>query len=653
MRVFLIGILCLLLGACSVDRGPAIGQQALHGVDARSDAAPFPTAAAAPVARRPIGIASLPDRGELLGYDRARGSATHGAYTWHPVQLSEAHAIRAIAQGELRLTAPDGRMIRLRYDHHVEHADGNWTWIGREPGAAPGTEAIITFGEKAVFGSIPDGANPPLRLLMAAGRTWLVATDPRIAARLQGVASHPRRPDFLIPPRLANRPANADATTAAAIAPMQGVMATSSNTVDLLLGYTSGFASRLGGKSGAVTRLTYLVDLANQALANSQVDARFRLVGTQQVSYADATANEDALYDLTGFQCTPVPSGLECEFVGAPAALQPLHDARNRLGADLVSLVRKFNDPENGGCGVAWLNGGGQVGISAADEDTGFSVVSDSGGSEFPEGSSICREESLAHELGHNMGSAHDRDTADGDDNVLQPDEYGRYPYSFGYKTGAGGLFTVMAYGNDGQTGYRVFSNPAISCGGVPCGIANQADNARSLRQTIPIIATFRATVATPGPSGAADTYSHFSGDFNGDGKSDILWRNTVDGRNTIWRSGNAATPQAVTTLNNLQWQPLGVGDYNGDGKADIFWRNTVDGRNTIWRSANSGTPQAVATLNNLRWKPLGTGDYNGSGVADIFWRNMVDGRNTIWLSANAATPLAVTTLNNMAWIPY
>ena len=168
------------------------------------------------------------------------------------------------------------------------------------------------------------------------------------------------------------------------------------NTVDLLLGYTSGFATRSGGQSQAVTRLTYLVDVTNQAYANSQIDAQVRLVRTMEVDYPDATSNQSALYALTGVDCTTQPNGsLNCTYVGPAASLQPLHAARGQYGADLASLVRNFDDPEEVvGCGIAWLMGGGQgANIDATDADSGMSVVSDSNGSGFPDGGYACRDE--------------------------------------------------------------------------------------------------------------------------------------------------------------------------------------------------------------------------------------------------------------------
>ena len=49
-----------------------------------------------------------------------------------------------------------------------------------------------------------------------------------------------------------------------------------------------------------------------------------------------------------------------------------------------------------------------------------------------------------------------------------------------------------------------------------------------------------------------------------------------------------------------------GSGDFNGDGKADVFWRNTTTGANSIWRSANSATPQTTTAITNLAWKVAG-----------------------------------------------
>jgi cyclophilin family peptidyl-prolyl cis-trans isomerase len=139
-------------------------------------------------------------------------------------------------------------------------------------------------------------------------------------------------------------------------------------------------------------------------------------------------------------------------------------------------------------------------------------------------------------------------------------------------------------------------------------------------------------------------------GDFDGDKNSDILWRNTTTGVNTIWKSANNASGQGVTTLADQAWKIVGVGDFNGDGKADILWRNSTTGVNSIWNSGNNATAQSVATVADPNWKVVGVGDFNGDGSSDILWRNSTTGVNTIWKSGNSATAQGVTTLADMNW---
>jgi peptidyl-Asp metalloendopeptidase len=619
--------------------------------------------------------------------------------------LSEEHAIRAVVTGEMDVTAPNGELIRLKYARHVEHPDGNWTWIGRPEGAKPGIEAIVTFGEKAVFGTIPYGTQP-LRLTTEAGRVWMMQTDGAQLAMLRNSGANPRTPDTVLPPR--SRPHAASGATAletqALLAPAAlstATAASTANTVDLLIGYTSAFAQRLGGTSQAVTRLTHMVDISNQAFANSRIAAQVRLVGTKQVAYPDATSNKSALYELTGCDETSCNKPI-------PAALQILHAARDQYGADLVSLVRNFSDPENDGCGIAWVIGGEQTTITPSDEYAGMSVVSDSngtGGVSFPDNGYVCRDETLAHELAHNMGSMHDRATAagssdsDNDGNLLDPEEYGRSPYSFGYRVnGAASFLTVMAYRESGtsQVQNRIFSNPQMStCGPspgsqiYPCGVANQADNARSLRESIPVIASFRpsmagmADMAAPdfdgdgrsdvfwrnGSTGADSIWRSANsaaplavasaktiwklagiGDLDGDGTSDVLWRNTADGRNTAWRSGSAASQLAIKTVSSQAWKVAALADFNGDGLADILWRNADSGTNAVWKSGNASTQQPIAAVTNLDWAVAGAGDFDGDGRADILWRNGRTGANSIWRSGNASTQRSMASVTNLAW---
>jgi hypothetical protein len=127
--------------------------------------------------------------------------------------------------------------------------------------------------------------------------------------------------------------------------------------------------------------------------------------------------------------------------------------------------------------------------------------------------------------------------------------------------------------------------------------------------------------------------------DFNGDGRSDVLWRSDV-GEFTNWlgqANGGFAGNGANTWYTNLpsSWQIIGTGDFNGDGRDDILWRS-ASGEMTNWLGqANGGFVNngANAWFTNLpsTWQVVGTGDFNGDGRDDLMWRS-TSGEFSNWL---------------------
>lgn len=122
--------------------------------------------------------------------------------------------------------------------------------------------------------------------------------------------------------------------------------------------------------------------------------------------------------------------------------------------------------------------------------------------------------------------------------------------------------------------------------------------------------------------------------DLDGDGRADLLWRNTKNGSTAIWLldgSGIAASgfPGGVP----LAWQVAGIGDVNGDGKADVIWRHSTSATVAIWQMngvtiTSVGFPASVPRV----WDLQAIGDVNGDGKADMIWRNSNDGNTVIWL---------------------
>lgn len=583
-------------------------------------------------------IASLPDRGELLQYDEGAKPAKRGNALWRPVSLSEEHALRAIVTGTLSLSTPDGASMRVRYQRHVEHQNGTWTWIGRSEGLEGGRETVLTFGEKAVFGWVPVADGQTLKLTTERGHTWLVQTTDTVKNR-----KHLDDADFVLPLAQSTNLAptlGASRSTTRTIAGMRADKShtTSGPIVDVVLGYTSGLANRLGGDSQAVTRLTHLVDLANQAYVASGVEGHLRLVHAMRVSYSDTTTNRSTLFQLTGVSCTSgsgseLPEGgVNCTPATIPDALKPLHVARDAYGGDLVSLVRDYDSSQQS-CGIAWMLGGGQTEITSDDAAFAVSIVSDSAGTE-------CRDDTLAHETGHNLGLQHDRATAQGTDDsnndgdLLDPEEYGRYPYAFGYSAGVseGNFYTVMALRRSGQAGYLVFSNPTIStCGGRPCGVADSADSARALRDTMPVVASFRTKGTAPAQATAVLLKQI---DVNGNGKSDLFFfRHAFDRIATWFMSGNVITAAAGSTMSG-DYRVVDTGDFDGDRRGDLLL--TSPARDFVVGISN-GTTHSYSDL-ALNYPSgylvLGLTDVNGDGRSDILLRNVSTGLVTVWYMA-------------------
>jgi hypothetical protein len=149
------------------------------------------------------------------------------------------------------------------------------------------------------------------------------------------------------------------------------------------------------------------------------------------------------------------------------------------------------------------------------------------------------------------------------------------------------------------------------------------------------------------------------TGDFNGDGFGDILWRN-ANGDTAIWLMTGTATQVSVLSATDLgliptSWSVAQTGDFNGDGKSDILWRN-ANGDTSIWLMTASGTQMQVLSASDLgviptSWAVAGTGDFNADGKSDILWHND-NGDTSIWLMTATGTQVRVLSTADLGFVP-
>jgi len=124
--------------------------------------------------------------------------------------------------------------------------------------------------------------------------------------------------------------------------------------------------------------------------------------------------------------------------------------------------------------------------------------------------------------------------------------------------------------------------------------------------------------------------------DFNGDGKSDILWRDN-NGNAAVWLMNGQQGVQSAAVIGAKPptWSIVGQRDFNGDGKYDLLWR---DPNGNVVISFMNGTQVASeATVANIpiTWSVVGTGNFAGIGQGGILWRDTA-GNTAIWLMNGA-----------------
>ncbi|VUD68113.1 hypothetical protein TDB9533_03993 [Thalassocella blandensis] len=216
----------------------------------------------------------------------------------------------------------------------------------------------------------------------------------------------------------------------------------SAATVDLLILYDNYSSNYFGGNPQ--TAMNGWVNDMNAALANSQVDIKFRLVGVRH-------------HEEDGADMGAVLGNLKDD-----AAAKSLRD---ELGADMVSQLH-----QKGACGVGYV---------AVSKEWTWNVTAPG-----------CGPIVMLHELGHNMGLNHSRKQGNASG--------ARYRYGVGY--GVQNVFVdIMAYeGVFNTSRVSVFSNPNLSCRGYPCGVpvgnAEEAYGALALHNVRDEVAAFRSS---------------------------------------------------------------------------------------------------------------------------------------------------------------
>lgn len=398
-----------------------------------------------------------------------------------PITVSRNAALQAGQSGRLTVALPDGTRYPVHYERSESAPDGNWTFVGRVDTSLGQLASVITFGKDGVFGTLPTPDGGTMKITTRAGQAYLQpagwSVPPGVDPSLH--------PDYVLPEPAKSAPSVRAATSTLAGATIGQLADTDGGpvTITILATYTSNLSRLRGSRAAAETEYRNLVAVMNQAHVDSGSRARFEIAGFVEIDYPADAWNSAARADIID---NTLPDGTN------------LHALRDQGMADLVALIRPYVEGDLT-CGISQFPGN-ELQPHFLDRGTGFSVTA----------VEACAPLVFAHEIGHNLGLMHDRETIAGAHGATL--SYGTWPFSFGHRQlGPPGFATVMAYDSESRPRLGYFSHPGTTlCGGAACGDAALSDNVRSINLVADSIARFRDP---PGLMSINDlwTYEHSS----------------------------------------------------------------------------------------------------------------------------------------------
>ncbi|HYA41436.1 MAG TPA: VCBS repeat-containing protein [Syntrophobacteraceae bacterium] len=118
--------------------------------------------------------------------------------------------------------------------------------------------------------------------------------------------------------------------------------------------------------------------------------------------------------------------------------------------------------------------------------------------------------------------------------------------------------------------------------------------------------------------------YTPIVGNFNGNAGQDIFWYRPGTGPANAdyisWSKQGSRQFVKVVAPTDVTgtYTPL-AGDFNGDGKWDIYWKDQGHSTDYIWEGSSTGTFTSIAESAYGTFVPV-AGDFDGDGKTDIFW---------------------------------
>jgi hypothetical protein len=361
---------------------------------------------------------------------------------------------------QLRLNLFDDVTLIARLRRLDQPAAGGFVWVGSIVGE-PDSTVTLAARDGALAGSV-----------YRFGREWAAirpggqgSADLYSIIEVDPAAPQPTGPDTIVP-----TPPTSDSPDKV---PQGPLCQEDGSVITVMVIYTPAARDMAGGQAAIEALITQRISEMNTANDVSAVAFDWQLAHVMEVNYLESGS---ITVDLQSLQ------------ENGDGILDEVFAARDAVKADLVAML--IDEGDNGACGYAYQMN--QLG--AWFEGFGYGVTA----LDYP-GSFSCSPLTLAHELAHNLGNAHDRSHAVG--SVLAP-------YSYGYQSPNGTFRDIMSYDcPNGCPRINQWANPDVWYMGEPTGVdyetdpANAADVVRSMNQSRTLAANFRADCVEPTPT--------------------------------------------------------------------------------------------------------------------------------------------------------
>ena len=80
---------------------------------------------------------------------------------------------------------------------------------------------------------------------------------------------------------------------------------------------------------------------------------------------------------------------------------------------------------------------------------------------------------------------------------------------------------------------------------------------------------------------------------------------------------------QEETTYLGIPWHSslynIVVADFNGDGRSELVWHHAGNGRGALWNGALYSAIRNLVTVKDTGWQIVGAGDFDRDGVPNRF----------------------------------